>query len=427
MRELPRTGLRGAHNRVDPDYAPTVEVFDNLTHEQIHDGVVGLDPSALQTGGQLWQDAATGLNDAVAQAHTEIRGAISDGWRGAAAGSAGAAVRDFEAAGRQLADVLATVGQRLGQAGDAAETLRANIGVPSGVRPDLPAALLDPHAATGNIAAQQAAETDRADAVRVMESVYLGAFIPTGSQVPAFPELPDSGPGVAEAPAAAAGPAGTPAAVSSPAGKTVVTASYSAPDMPEAASDVPEAASAPAAAETPAPAAVPAAPAAVTPAPADVPQSTTAAGTQAPSSVPAATAPAAVPGGGSTPVTPASAPGVPVFALPARPAGSGSGSDSEKERDREEQQRQASGDSITGIGAGAIGGMMGGAMAADSVRSGSPVAPARTERDTPDEDDELYFDDEDLTFLEEAEPGGQLIGALEPTTPPVLGEWTEAE
>ncbi|WP_280435159.1 PPE domain-containing protein [Nocardia carnea] len=411
---------------MDPDYAPTVEVFDNLTHEQIHAGVSLLDPSALQTGGQLWQGAATGLNDAVTQAHTEIRGAISDGWRGSAAGLAGAAVRDFEAAGRQLADVLATVGQRLGQAGDAAETLRTGIGEPSGVRPDLPAALLDPHAATGNIAAQQAAESERADAVRVMESVYLGAFIPTGSQVPAFPDLPGSGPGAPDAPTSATSSAVTATDVSSPVGKVVSYASdtVSAPPRAPGAPGAPQAtADDPATYGTPALPGAPAVPAAAAPpAPADQPQATTAAGTQQPGPASVTTAPAVA--GGSTPVAPASTPGAPVFAVPVRPAGAGSGSDSE--RDREEQQRNSSGDAITGMGAGAIGGMMGGAMAADAVRSNSPVAPVRTERDA-DEDDDLHFGGEELTFLEEAAPGGQLIGTLEPTTPPVLGEWTESE
>ncbi|MGI5216484.1 WXG100 family type VII secretion target [Nocardia sp. CA-290969] len=422
MRELPRTGLRGAHNRVDPDYAPTVEVFDNLTHEQIHAGVALLDPSALQTGGQLWQSAATGLTDAVAQAHTEIRGAIADGWRGAAAGMAGAAVRDFEAAGRQLADVLATVGQRLGQAGDAAETLRAGIGAPAGSAPDLPAALLDPHAATGNITAQQVAEGERADAVRVMESVYTGAFIPTGAQVPAFPELPGGAPGDPGAVVACPAPAATTAATNKPVEQTL---SHSAPGSPVLPEDGPGAAGA---TEDPAPAApatsvvtatpTPAAP--DTPVPAVEPQATTTAGAQPPAPLPAATAPATATGG--QPVAPAAAPGAPLFAVPVRPAASGG----DDERNREEQQRNSGGEAITGMGAGAIGGMMGGAMAADTVRSGSSVAPVRAER-TADEDDELHFSDEELTFLEPAEAGGQLIGALDPTTPPVLGEWTEAE
>ncbi|WP_280401236.1 PPE domain-containing protein [Nocardia carnea] len=421
MRELPRTGLRGAHNRVDPDYAPTVEVFDNLTHEQIHAGVALLDPAALQTGGQLWQSAATGLTDAVAQAHTEIRGAIADGWRGAAAGLAGAAVRDFEAAGRQLADVLATVGQRLGQAGDAAETLRAGIGAPSGATPDLPAALLDPHAATGNIAAQQVAEGERADAVRVMESVYTGAFIPTGAQVPAFPELPGAVPGESAVAAACPAPAVSTSGADTPVGQELSSAAPDSPALPEGGPGAAEPTAAPESAGQVAgvSAGDPAPVAPDTPAPAVEPQATTAAGAHQAPPLPAAPAAAAI---GGQPVAPATAPGAPLFAVPVRPSASGGDS----ERNREEQQRNPGGEAITGMGAGAIGGMMGGVMAADTVRSGSPVAPVRAERTTA-EDDELHYGDAELTYLEPAGPGGQLIGALDPTTPPVLGEWTEAE
>ncbi|MGW0183801.1 PPE domain-containing protein, partial [Nocardia sp. NPDC003345] len=246
MRELPKTGRRGVHDRVDPDYAPTVEVFDNLTHEQIHTGVSTLNPSVLQTSGQSWREAAGGLGDAVTQAYTEISGAIADGWRGSAAGPAAAAVRDFEAAGRALADVLATVGQRLARAGDAAETLRAAIGEPSGAVPDLADALLDPHAATGNIAVQRTTDDARADAVRVMESVYTGAFIPTGAGIPAFPDLPADPGAPVVAPATrpvTVAVAGTPVGVLVSAVAPEASDRPVAPDVP----DRPEAAEAPAA------------------------------------------------------------------------------------------------------------------------------------------------------------------------------------
>ncbi|MEV0364775.1 WXG100 family type VII secretion target [Nocardia fusca] len=420
MRELPRAGARGVHYRVDPEYAPTVEVFDNLTHRQIHAGVAAMDPSVLQSGGQAWQGAATGLTDAVAQAHTEIRGAIADGWRGSAAGLAAAAVRDFEAAGRHLADVLATVGQRLGRAGDAAETLRAAVPEPAGAEPDLAAALLDPHAATDNIAAQRTADDDRAEVVRVMDSVYTGAFIPTGAQVPAFPDLPDALPG-AEVPAGAA-----PAAPAAPSPETTTGQRLSAA-LPGTTMVDGQPAAAPSGAAAPdelgSPAVTVSGVRSDTP---DLalsgsgPESTTAAATG--QIVAPATAPAAAPvTAGAAPASPAVAAGVPLFAAPVRPAGS----TGDQERSRDEQQRSAGGEAVTGMGAGAIGGLMGGAMAADTVRSGAPVAP-RTERTAPAGDD-LHFADEELTYLEAAEPAGQLIGALEPTIPPVLGEWTEEE
>ncbi|MGA6209010.1 PPE domain-containing protein [Nocardia testacea] len=419
MRELPRAGSRGVHYRVDPEYAPTVEVFDNLTHRQIHAGVAAMNPSVLQTGGQTWQSAATGLTDAVAQAHTEIRGAIADGWRGPAAGPAAAAVRDFEAAGRHLADVLATVGQRLGRAGDAAETLRAAVPEPSGAEPDLAAALLDPHAATGNIAVQRTADDDRAEVVRVMESVYTGAFIPTGAQVPAFPDLPEAVPRAEVAPGAA------PAAPAVPIPDTAVGQRPSAAPaaMPVAdrqAGPAPAGGAVPDAPISPAVAAVGDRSDAPDPAPAGSGSEHTSAAATRPSVVPA-TAPAAAAPVGAAPASPAAATGVPLFAAPVRPAGS----TGDQERSRDDQQRSTGGEAVTGMGAGAIGGLMGGAMAADTVRSGAPVAP-RTERTDPAEDD-LHFADEELTYLEPGEPAGQLIGALEPTTPPVLGEWTEEE
>ena len=421
MRELPRAGARGVHYRVDPEYAPTVEVFDNLTHQQIHTGVAALNPSVLQTGGQAWQGAATGLTDAVAQAHTEIRGAIADGWRGSAAGLAMAAVRDFEAAGRHLADVLATVGQRLGRAGDAAETLRAAVPEPDSAEPDLAAALLDPHAAAGNIAVQRQADDDRADVVRVMDSVYTGAFIPTGAQVPAFPDLPDSVPGSAVPsatdPVAAvrSGPESAVRALASAAGPVGATTVEEQPEPSRPAAADPAGPVRPVAAAAPVVAGI------AETGPADSPAETEVAATTAPASAPATvSAPAPVPVGAPA-TTAASAAGIPLFAAPVRPAGA----DTDKERSRDEQQRQSGGEAVTGMGAGAIGGMMGGAMAADSVRSSAPVVP-RPERTAAPEDD-LHFTDEELTYLEPAEPAGQLIGALEPTTPPVLGEWTEEE
>ncbi|MGV9927900.1 WXG100 family type VII secretion target [Nocardia rhamnosiphila] len=420
MRELPRAGARGVHYRVDPEYAPTVEVFDNLTHPQIHAGVAAMNPSVLQSGGQAWQGAATGLTDAVAQAHTEIRGAIADGWRGSAAGLAAAAVRDFEAAGRHLADVLATVGQRLGRAGDAAETLRAAVPEPAGTEPDLAAALLDPHAATGNIAAQRTADDDRAEVVRVMDSVYTGAFIPTGARIPAFPDLPDALPGTevpaGAAPAAPVAPSPeTTAGQRPPAALGGTTVADRQPATAPAGVAAPDEPGSPAVTVS----GVRSDTAHLAPA-GSGPESTTAAATgqiAAP-----ATAPAAAPvTAAAAPASPATAAGVPLFAAPVRPAGS----TGDQERSRDEQQRAAGGEAVTGMGAGAIGGLMGGAMAADTVRSGAPVAP-RTERTAPAEDD-LHFADEELTYLEVGEPAGQLIGALEPTIPPVLGEWTEEE
>ncbi|WP_158682480.1 PPE domain-containing protein [Nocardia cyriacigeorgica] len=438
MRDMPRAAERGAHQRVDPDYASTVEIFDNLTHQQIHAAVQQLAPATLLAGQQTWHNTATGLTDAIDQAHTEIRSAIADGWRGGAAQQAAAAVRDFEQLGRQLADVMTVVGQRLGQAGDAAEALRAAVPGPSEAEPDLAAALLDPARASENVTAAKSVENSRQDVVRVMESIYTSAFIPTGAGIPAFPDAV-AGASVDHAPESARpGPVsivvpdttgGAPVAQPSAVSAVVAGGPQSAdPQQPVAPADE---ATEP---EARAPLTIPAAAAPVV---AGVPE----AAPQVPATTPAAaTAPASV--APAVPVdrpvaAPATAPAAAVTS-PASAVGpvsvpANSGTDDQRKREEKRQDSHgSSGEAITGMSAGAMGGLMGGALAAaDTTRSGpAPVAPkpapAKTD-EFDDEDDDLHYVDDELTFLEPGGEGGELIGSLDPTTPPVLGEWTEHE
>ncbi|NEW25184.1 PPE domain-containing protein [Nocardia cyriacigeorgica] len=439
MRNMPRAAERGAHQRVDPDYASTVEIFDNLTHQQIHAAVQQLAPATLLAGQQTWQNTATGLTDAIDQAHTEIRSAIADGWRGAAAQQAAAAVRDFEQLGRQLADVMTVVGQRLGQAGDAAEALRGAVPGPSETEPDLAAALLDPSRASENVTAAKSVENSRQDVVRVMESIYTSAFIPTGAGIPAFPDAvagaaadpaPEAarpGPVSIVVPDTAAGrPVTQPAAVGAVIGVPEPEAGQQ-PAAPAAEATEPGAAAPP---TIPAAAAAPlvAAPEAAPQAP---PATTPAAATTAPTAV-ASAAPVDRP-----PAMPATAPASAVTSpasvtAPASVPANTSGDDQRKREEKRQDSHGSSSEAITGMSAGAMGGLMGGALAAaDTTRSGQgPVppkqAPAKTD-EFDDEDDDLHYVDDELTFLEPGGAGGELIGSLDPTTPPVLGEWTEHE
>ncbi|WP_157172366.1 WXG100 family type VII secretion target [Nocardia pneumoniae] len=431
MRRMPRAGERATHRRTDPAYSPNVEVFDNLTHAEIHAKVQLLDPGVLSGGQQAWRDAAANLADAICQAHTEIRAAIADGWRGTAAESADAVVRVFEHNGQELADVFAVVAQRLGQASDAAEALRAAVSEPADGTPDLGAALLDPDRATSNVEGQKASEHARQDVVRAMNDIYAGVFIRTGTDVPAFPdELDDPAP----APSAAA-PANritgaesisrdgqafslenTPqglnrTADSSPSSSAATTATTPADDNPATTTAGVTPTGAPVAGDSPTatPRVVPAA---------DTPLSTVPAASGV-RTVPTASAPAPT-------TAPVSVSGEPVIV-----PGSGSQLAPEDQRKRDERRKDNDGgDAVTGLGAGAVGGLMGGALAAtDTPRSGaSPAANAASARAVPvdDEDDEFDLDDVP-TFLEPSDDGGELIGSMDPTTPPVLGEWAEYE
>ncbi|MEU8898483.1 WXG100 family type VII secretion target [Nocardia sp. NPDC048505] len=431
MREIQVTTERWPHTRTDPDYVPSVEIFDNITHKQIHDSIQLMDPTVLDAGRQAWQQSATGLADAVTAAHTEIRATIADGWRGGAAQTAAEAVRAFEQQGSRLADVMATVAQRLGQAGDAAETLRSAVGRPSDQQPDLGAALLDPSQATSNVAAQKSTENDRQDVVASMESVYTNAFIQSGVAVPAFPGAAEVG-----APVAAAAPSTPGVAIAAPVAETEKPVLQPVSVAPAAAR--PEAAVP--GAETPEPAAEPGAtaPASVLSA-AGLPgvvlpgDTTPAAATTQPAGLAAPTTPSAAAAPERLAAAPAGAPVAPAPAAPTVPSGFAATSTAaaDDERKREERRRDTSGDAVAGAGVGAMGGMLGGALAAggDSPRGGSGVSarPAPATSDDEDDDDELHWTDDELTFLEPADEPRELIGSMDPTTPPVVGEWTELE
>ncbi|MFC9436996.1 hypothetical protein [Nocardia sp. NPDC057030] len=439
MRKLPRTPERLLARRNDPAYAPNVEVFDNLTHQEIHDKVQLLNPAVLSGGRQAWGDAAAGLAEAISQAHIEIRADIADGWRGSAAQQAVEAVYAFEQTGQDLADVLAVVSQRLGQAGDAAEALRAAVSAPSGKAPDLGAALLDPTAATSNVADQKTTEHTRQDIVRSMNDIYAGVFIPTGNNVPAFldeqfGDVQAAPSGTPAAKLTGAGiDAGTPVAQQVPAQiSDAATQPVDAPAADASAAERPTPAEQQPAETQPATVAAsstvteagsPATPAAprVTAAAADTPLSLTPAAIR-PHTTPTSAAAAA-------PNTTTASTGAPISV----PGTAGAGTpDEQRKREERRSNSPSSGDAVAGLGAGAMGGLMGGAMAVgDAPRHGASVAAsaaanARAPRFDDEDEDDFHFDDLP-TYLEPADDNGELIGAIDPTTPPVLGEWTELE
>ncbi|MFC4375337.1 hypothetical protein ACFO5K_14650 [Nocardia halotolerans] len=446
----------------DPDYVSVVEVFDNLSHAEIHDAVRQLDPVALSNAGQLFLTAATGLGEEVDNAHGEIRAAIADGWRGEAAQAAAAAVHDFEQVGRGIADVLTAVGVRLAQAGDAAESVRTAVTEPTGARPDPAAALLDSEQAVHNATVSRETENARLDAVQAMETIYAGAFLPTGSGVPAFSGNPsDTGTvaaGTGAGPGALAGSAMGPVSATAPGGLVGTTVAAGASPVPAGkpvtANGVVGANVSAASGSAPSAGAVsPAvAPTGVVGADRTVQNSSAAKASAAPGSgttgTPGTGGSASAVGAGrarrgstggdgpapSTEPVATDAP-VPTGADAREPtatsaaqatgaAGAGEESDGRQERD----PVATGGEAATGMGAGAIGGLMGGAMAADAARAPAGPRPAAPPPVEEDEDDEfLRFLEDEPTYLEPADEVNPLIGKMEPTSPAVLGEWTERE
>ncbi|MEV0548637.1 WXG100 family type VII secretion target [Nocardia salmonicida] len=434
--------MRSISGRTDVDYVSVVEVFDNLSHGEIHSAVRQLDPAALAGAAQTFLTAATGLGDGVEIAHGEIRAAIADGWRGAAAQQASDAVRDFEQTGRRIADVLTAVGVRLSQAGDAAESIRTAIAEPAGAQPDPAAALLDSEQAATNATLTREAENARLDAVQAMETIYAGAFLPTGSGVPAFTGITtDTG-----TTAAGVAPSGTvPSAGMPQAAMPGVVASTTAPATIAATAPAGSAPVVSSAGTTATSNGVVStsgnatAPAGSTPGttPATTTATTTPAAVAGPgrpvtdSAKKASTAPASI-----TPATSSAFPGKVSASSRPRPAAdtatasaTGQVADASAGNDGRQEPTVTGGEAAAGMGAGAVGGMMGGAIAAaDQARPSGGPRPAQPVDEPEDEDDEfLRFLEEEPTYLEPADEVNALIGKLDPTSPAVLGEWTERE
>ncbi|MFD4441607.1 WXG100 family type VII secretion target [Nocardia sp. NPDC058519] len=435
--------MRSISGRTDADYVSVVEVFDNLSHDEIHSAVRQLDPAALTGAAQTFLATATGLGDGIEIAHGEIRAAIADGWRGAAAQQASDAVRDFEHTGRRIADVLTAVGVRLSQAGDAAESIRTAIAEPAGTQPDPAAALLDSEQAANNATITREAENARLDAVQAMETIYAGAFLPTGSGVPAFTGIAtETGTAAAGvAPSGAVPSSGIPQ-VTAPGviASTTTPATVTAATMPAGSSPVVGSTSTtstsigalPANGNAAAPTLSTSgtAPAATTPAAVANPVRplTNSTGTASTTSAgPASTTPASTTSPGSRPAgsrpRPAST-DTGTTAASGQVAEAAAGSEARQERD----PAVSGGEAAAGMGAGAIGGMMGGAMAAtDQTRPSGGQRPAPVEEPEDEDDEFLRFLEEEPTYLEPADEVNALIGKMDPTSPAVLGEWTERE
>ncbi|MFC4125465.1 WXG100 family type VII secretion target [Nocardia rhizosphaerae] len=493
--------ISGRAAGTDPDYAPVVEVFDHLSHAEIYQAVRELDPAALTGAGELFLTTSTALGGEVENAHGEIGAAIADGWRGGAAQRAVDAVREFEQAGRRIADVLTAVGVRLSRAGDAAESVRAAVAEPEGTQPDPDTALLYSEQAGANATIARQAENARLDAVQAMETIYAGVFVPTGSGVPAFPGIASGtgDVGAAAAPSFLGGGAAVPSGSAVTPDTDTTSRSGTADDDGTIDTDTTTPAGVQLASGNSAGATLSAATSMSTPTAATPIHGATPGGghTGATAGVspggPGSTAPSggALPGVGGPPRRnrPATdrvangGTGIPVLTGENGGAGGGrstpndsaqvsartnggvadpantdvaaaaahSGGDGPSstgtagvqqlthtvnsestETAQANEGRQdvvaAGADATAGMSAGAIGGLLGGAMvAADHTRPpGGPRPPER--QDDEDEDDEfLRYLDEEPTYLEPADEVNPLIGRMEPTSPAVLGEWTGRE
>ncbi len=417
----------------DPNYVSMLEEFAGLSHEEIYAKTRAIDPGALQALSATWHEVSVAFERQRASTMLGVLAEIGNGWQGRAAAAAADGVEAFFRSAQRTTEVLTAVSMRLGEAAHAGEAVKIAVAPPVAGDPValLPGAVLNPSAAGDTTALQEEKEAARRDAVRAMSTIYAKSFAPAGDNVPAFGASAAPGGAVVRMTVSSNSRPGTGAATgtatSGSGGHRVGTAA--GPDQPG----------------TPNPAA--GRPATAVPASTELPL------TDQPGADPAGTGPAA-----ASPATmPAAALGAGQTAAPASTfATTWPGGDADrasynttggpgqpgvntgtlatpgaKRKDEDREREGVAG--LTGLGVGALGGGMAGAIAAgsDTVRpvagtaaagKGAPIGMVPAGRKADGEDDTEHLTP---TYLVTMDNASELIGELDPASPAVLGEWDE--
>ncbi|NMN97761.1 hypothetical protein [Antrihabitans stalactiti] len=174
------------------------EMFEPIPHETIYASVQALSPGAIGGSASNWTKAALQMYTHATEFAAGIATDMRDGWRGAAASSAQSGVNAVTTTTAEGSGLMTNVGNRLLQASEAASVVKA--GVPQPISVETRAAItavLYPDTGLALAAAQKEAEAAHREAVRVMNTVYKGAFLTVGNGVPGFtmPTDPTNGGG----------------------------------------------------------------------------------------------------------------------------------------------------------------------------------------------------------------------------------------
>jgi hypothetical protein len=183
----------------DPDYAPNAEMFESIDHQTIYDSVQKIEPGVLGATSSVWVAAAKDVIAHTADFLSGVDTLMQDGWHGHAATSAGAGVKTAGIATVTESVVMVEVAKRLDRASEAATAVIGGVPkpIPLNTRVAMAESAFYPTAGQALAIAQKQAEADHREAVRVMNTVYKGAFLTVGNGVPGFtmPSDPTNGPG----------------------------------------------------------------------------------------------------------------------------------------------------------------------------------------------------------------------------------------
>lgn len=194
------TGFTGEY---DPPHIPAPDNYDSMTLTQMVDAVNAMRPSVAQQAAEAWTGIGMNLTGAVSVFNEEFARTVQDGWQGAAAQSAVAAVQNYTRRSEDLATAAAMVGLKLSELHTGLHQTEALMPYVT-ERPDVTGKTLPAEGVmkAGDYAEEEATQEAR----RVLRTVYGQVAQQTDHGVPVLPEAPVivNGPG-SEVP-----PTGTP-------------------------------------------------------------------------------------------------------------------------------------------------------------------------------------------------------------------------
>ncbi|NLU84613.1 hypothetical protein [Rhodococcus sp. HNM0569] len=178
----------------DEPYISTMESFQGFTHEEISAKVSAIAPSTINELATRYRQLATSIDIGWELLHLQMT--LGRGWTGDAATAATSSIAELSQPAARMRSALQSVGLKLDALSSAASDLKASIPQPS-LSSTAPLALLS---GSSVMAEETAREEARQTAIRAMEAVYVPNYTSAGTNVPGFgraPEGPgDAGPGV---------------------------------------------------------------------------------------------------------------------------------------------------------------------------------------------------------------------------------------
>ncbi|MBF6350628.1 hypothetical protein IU448_16625 [Nocardia flavorosea] len=220
-------GSQVSHGGQDPAYITRMELFEGLSHEEIHSKVQDMFPGVMHSVADIYQSIANSLGGALFGSLISIQRELSEGMAGEFADAANRASRTFFDQATDVQEVLNAVGMRIHAAAYGAEVVKKSVPPPptQGAAPggtavttsvNDPAQIAQTVVGAADPAAQAAfdayKEDQRLAAVEVMNTAYKPTYQPAGEGVPTF--VPVQMPGDLPGPTVSngsttSGPAGT--------------------------------------------------------------------------------------------------------------------------------------------------------------------------------------------------------------------------